>query len=62
MGNKREAEDNSETAASCEGQGQPGVVSEAERQLRIGRTIMQEYRSTLSALARGEQEKEQDQP
>ena len=62
MGNKREAEDNSETAASYGGQGQPEeTLSEAERQLRIGRTIMQEYRSTLSALARGEQEKEQDQ-
>ena len=63
MRNKREAENNSETAANCGGQGQSEeILSEAERQLRIGSTIMQEYRPTLSALARGEQEKEQDQP
>jgi hypothetical protein len=61
MMDKREAEDNSETAGACEEQNQSEqTLSEAERQLRIGRTIMQEYRSTLSALAGGEQEQEQD--
>jgi hypothetical protein len=61
MVDKREAKDNSETAAGCGEQAQPEeIVSEVERQLRIGRTIMQEYRSTLSALAREVQEQEQD--
>ncbi|HEU5412462.1 MAG TPA: hypothetical protein VFW31_01840 [Candidatus Angelobacter sp.] len=61
MMNKREAEDNSKAAGTRDEQSQSEqILSEAERQLRIGRAIMQEYRSTLSALSKGEQEKAQD--
>jgi hypothetical protein len=59
MMDKREAEDNSKTGGvSAEQSQSKQVVSEAERQLRIGQTIMQEYRSTLSALTSGEQEQD----